>query len=40
MKNVACKVVNMEEQVMENGVHFSGGNPPSSPNNNVSVHKT
>lgn len=40
MKNVACKVVKMEEQVMETGSYFSGGNPPSSPSNSLSVCKT
>lgn len=28
MKNVACKVGKMEKQVMETGIYFSGGNPP------------
>lgn len=40
MKNVAYKVVKMEEQVMENDIYFSGGNPPFSPSNSLSVHKT
>lgn len=40
MKNVAYKAVKMEEQVMENDIYFSGGHPPSSPHNILSVHKT
>lgn len=39
MKNVAYKVVKMEEQVMEN-IYFSGGNPPSRPSESFPVHNT
>lgn len=39
MKNVAYKVVKMEEQVTED-TYFSGGNPPSRASESFPVHDT